>query len=96
MDDERLTAIRALLTEAEAAHGTYETNELGGVYDREWAPWYAGYLVDHGIGRILGHDMTVPELGTVLARSFAAFEQLEPPPADGWADYLARSLVSAL
>ena len=35
-----------LLREAEAAHGVYETEELGGVRDEEWAPWYAEFIVN--------------------------------------------------
>jgi hypothetical protein len=35
-----------LLREAEAAHGTYERDELGGVRDEEWAPWYAEFIVN--------------------------------------------------
>ena len=35
-----------LLREAEAAHGVYETTELGGVRDEEWAPWYAEFIVN--------------------------------------------------
>ncbi len=34
-----------LLREAEAAHGAYETEELGGVRDEEWASWYAEFIV---------------------------------------------------
>jgi hypothetical protein len=34
-----------LLREAEAAHGKYETEELGGVRDEEWAAWYAEFIV---------------------------------------------------
>lgn len=35
-----------LLREAEAAHGKYETEELGGVRDEEWASWYAEFIVN--------------------------------------------------
>ena len=35
-----------LLREAEAAHGKYEAEELGGVRDEEWAAWYAEFIVD--------------------------------------------------
>jgi hypothetical protein len=35
-----------LLQEAEAAHGVYEKEELGGVRDEQWAAWYAGFIVD--------------------------------------------------
>jgi hypothetical protein len=34
-----------LLQEAEQAHGKYEKEELGGVRDEEWAPWYAEFIV---------------------------------------------------
>jgi len=34
-----------LLREAEAAHGVYEKEELGGVRDEEWATWYAEFIV---------------------------------------------------
>jgi hypothetical protein len=37
--------LTALLREAEAAHGVYEKEELGGVRDEEWAPWYAEFIV---------------------------------------------------
>ena len=42
-----LTADRLakLLREAEAAHGKYETEELGGVRDEEWPAWYAEFIV---------------------------------------------------
>ena len=35
-----------LLREAEAAHGQYETEELGGVRDEEWPAWYAEFIVN--------------------------------------------------
>ena len=38
--------LTALLRAAEAAHGKYETEELGGVRDEEWAAWYAEFIVN--------------------------------------------------
>lgn len=35
-----------LLREAEAAHGEYERDELGGVRDEEWAAWYAEFILN--------------------------------------------------
>jgi hypothetical protein len=35
-----------LLREAEAAHGRYEREELGGERDADWAPWYAEFIVN--------------------------------------------------
>jgi hypothetical protein len=96
MTEERRTALARLLTEAEAAHGTYEAAELGGEYDADWATWYARHMVDHGIGSILGHDLSVERLGELLAEGYAGFARLEPPPAEGWAPYLAARIASEL
>ena len=38
--------LTGLLQEAEAAHGVYESEELGGVRDEEWAAWYAEFIVN--------------------------------------------------
>jgi hypothetical protein len=38
--------LEGLLREAEAAHGRYEKEELGGVRDEEWAVWYAEFIVN--------------------------------------------------
>ena len=35
-----------LLREAEAAHGKYEAEELGGERDEEWPAWYAEFVVN--------------------------------------------------
>lgn len=42
-----------LLRETAAAHGAYETEELGGVFDEQWPEWYATDLTDrlHAEGR---------------------------------------------
>lgn len=48
MPPEELTKeeLTGLLREAEKAHGKYETEELGGVRDEEWARWYAEFIVN--------------------------------------------------
>jgi len=33
-----------LLKEAAAAHGVYEAEELGGVFDEGWPEWYAAHM----------------------------------------------------
>ncbi|MEV4313020.1 hypothetical protein [Actinocrispum sp. NPDC049592] len=32
------------LKKAAAAHGKYEADELGGVYDEDWPQWYAQHM----------------------------------------------------
>ena len=39
-------ALADLLREAEAAHGKYEAEELGGVRDEQWADWFAEFIVN--------------------------------------------------
>jgi hypothetical protein len=48
MADTELTKeeLTRLLREAEAAHGEYERDQLGGVRDEEWPAWYAEFIVN--------------------------------------------------
>lgn len=93
---DRVEAIRALLLQAKEAHGTYESTELNGVYDQEWASWYAGYAVENGMGSLLGHDVTVAALAEFLASSYAAFEQSDSKRSEPWAGYIARRMAVEL
>ena len=94
--NDRIDAVRALLVEAEAAHGVYETTELGGVYDQAWPAWYSRYAVDHGIGEQLGHSVSTESLAELLARAFADFNEADPAPGASWAVYMARRIAAEL
>ena len=96
MATDRIEAISELLTRAEAAHGQYEATELNGVYDIEWAHWYAAYAVEHGIGQRFGHDVTVGRLAELLASSFAEYERADPKPGEPWAAHVARRIAEEL
>jgi hypothetical protein len=89
-------AVAALLAQTEAAHGTFEATELNGVYDKEWARWYAGYAVDHGIGDQIGHAVTKEQLAEFLASSFVEFRKAEPTPTETWSAYTARRIKAEL
>lgn len=94
---DRVEAVTNLLTEAESAHGTYEALDLGGVYDKDWASWYAAYAIEHGLAEILGHATPLDRVAPLLASAYAEFEQLEPRPDRGeWAGYIARRIVEDL
>jgi predicted enzyme related to lactoylglutathione lyase len=45
--------LAAAFRRAEAAHGEYETNVMGGVRDANWADWYAEYIAAEQAGRPL-------------------------------------------
>jgi hypothetical protein len=95
MTDDRVAAIAALLSETEAAHGAYETAELGGVYDEGWPAWYAAYAVEHGLGDVLGRDVRPDDLATLLTRAYAEFEQTDPK-TEPWQNYIARRIADDL
>lgn len=93
--DDRTAALETLLSETEAAHGVYETAELGGVYDEAWPRWYAAYAVEHGIGRLVGREVSVDELTAFLARGWAD-SQRAGGTAEPWAAGTARRIVAEL
>lgn len=95
MAADRIEAITTLLVQSEKAHGVYERSELDGVYDQDWPRWYAAYAVEHGIGALVGHDVTADELAAFLASS-AEFQQSEPKPAEPWAEHIARRIAAEL
>lgn len=96
MTTDRTQDVRALLLEAEAAHGQYETTELSGVYDQDWPRWYASYAVEHGIGELVGHDVPIDQLATFLESAFERFRGEGPKPTESWAEWTARRISSEL
>ena len=96
METTREQAVAALVREAQAAHGAYETNVLGGVFDADWPAWYAVYLLDHGLSDHLpgGESLDVANLTAMLARLAADYEQGEQ--ASPWPDVYARGIVAGL
>ena len=93
---DRIEAVTALLTEAESAHGVYESAVLGGVYDQAWPTWYAAYAVEHGIGELLGRAVTADALSAFLTGAFEAFKAADPKPTESWATWTARRMISDL
>jgi hypothetical protein len=96
MTIDRMAAITALLDETGAAHGVHEETVLHGVYDQEWAVWYAAFAVDRGIGDLIGHAVTADELARFFASTNVDFEQTQPKPIDAWAAYTARRVATEL
>ena len=91
MSRDRNEAVAALLEQAGAAHAVYEERELGGVYDARWPEWYAAYLVEHGLGDLLGRPISTGELGGLLARCDAEYKAAQPD--EPWPAFYARRLV---
>ena len=96
MAADRVEAVSALLVETMEAHGKFEETELNGVYDQEWARWYAAYAVEHELGNLVGHAVTTDQLAQFLASSNVEFAQAAPKTAESWANYTARRLAAEL
>jgi hypothetical protein len=94
--DNRVSAIAALLDQAEAAHGVYERGELAGVYDEQWPAWYAGFVVEHGLGEVLGHPVTTEALTALLTRGWHELKSAEAKPRDSWATWTAARIAAEL
>ncbi len=88
--------IKELLVRTGEAHGRYEKAELNGVYDQEWARWYAAYAVEHGIGDLLGHPVTTERLAAFFESSNLDLERIELELRDPWPTYTARRIASEL
>jgi hypothetical protein len=93
MNDDRIEAVQALLSETEAAHGEYESSQLGGVYDEAWPQWYASYAVEHGMADVLGRPVTAQSLAEQLTSGWAAYQALDPAPVEPWGMFIARRIA---
>jgi hypothetical protein len=84
-------AVAALLSQAGSTHGVYEENELNGVYDQNWPNWYAAYLVEHGLGELLGAPLTVERLSGLLKQYDQDYKRERP--GMGWPQFYAERLI---
>jgi hypothetical protein len=96
MAADRRGALLALLAQTEAAHGAYEATTLAGVYDEAWPRWYAEYAVEHGIGGLVGIDLTADRLSAFFERIWADYQRTDPKPTDTWAVYTANRIIADL
>jgi hypothetical protein len=90
--DNLFETIRDLLLQAKEAHGVYEAKELGGNYDKEWAAWYAAWLIKHGINDTLKQSYSSEGLAQSLSAMASSQKDSSYPP-EKWADYYASTLL---
>lgn len=94
MADQRFFGLATLLEAAGNAHGVYETNQLGGVYDQNWPDWYAAWLVEHDVGALLGSSPTVVTLSAQLQECDAVYKQERRN--ESWPPFYARRLLGPM
>ena len=84
-------SILQLLKETLAAHSVYETTVLAGIYDSDWADWYATYMLEHGMTDLFPID--IARLSAVLTQLEADFRQVQQPEGE-WPEFYARRLCA--
>lgn len=95
--DQRAAQFAELLKQASGAHFEYETTELHGVYDQQWAEWYAQHLVNHGVNNVLNCAWTVDQWASKLRRADASHRAnaSDQPWLAYYVDYLQREADQA-
>ena len=83
-NDRRYTLSR-LLTEASGAHRQYEIQSLNGVYDQQWAGWYARYLLQHDWNEYFVRNWEPDELAAALGEVDREYRANKPDRT--WQDY---------
>jgi hypothetical protein len=86
--------VESLLIQAEHAHGQYERTVLNGVYDQDWAVWYAEYAIDQGIEKLINRPFLTEQLGQFLSQTYEQYQADRSQQT--WAAYTAENLVKEL
>jgi hypothetical protein len=84
-------SVEDLLRQTSAAHGVYEETELNGIYDQEWAAWYAAWALEHGLNDLLDSNMNADRLAALLVEINDVHQQANS--GENWAQFTARWLV---
>ncbi len=83
--------VESLLIQAEQAHGHYEQTVLNGVYDQDWAIWYANYAIDQGMEKVLNRSFLGERLSQFLSQSYEQYKAEKSQKT--WAAYTSQKLV---
>lgn len=83
--------VESLLIQAEQAHGHYEQTSLNGIYDQDWAIWYANYAIDEGIETLLVRPFSREQLSQFLSQSYEQYKAEQTQKT--WSAYTAQKLV---
>lgn len=94
MTSKTIEEISSLLSQAGMAHHEYEQNILKGVYDRDWAIWYADYALANGFNRLLNTSLTVEQLTQLLIQTNSQYEA--ETLTQNWSDYTAEKICLSL
>ena len=84
----RCLEIAQRLSATSAAHATFERDALAGVYDAEWAEWYAHHLLTNGWNTLFAQPWSDATLAAALRD--ADTDQRAHAPHEPWIEYYTR------
>ncbi len=90
-DQQRLATVNDQLTAAKEAHIEYETTALRGEYDREWADWYAQYLIENNWNELFAEPWDQARLAAALRDLDALHRRIDPNAK--WNEFYAGNFV---
>lgn len=83
--------VESLFIQAEQAHGQYEQTILNGIYDQDWASWYATYTIEQGLEKVLNRPVAEERLSQFLSQSYEQYKAEQAQKT--WAAFTAQKLV---
>ncbi len=92
-EQERRDELVRRLEAAGSAHGEYETKSLNGVYDQQWADWYAQYLIENGWNDQFSQKWTAPQLAEALRQ--ADTNHRTDPSKPAWSKFYAARFATS-
>jgi hypothetical protein len=92
MAPDKMHLIEELLKQTSSAHGEYETHVLNGVYDQEWAKWYARWAVEHGLNDLVKQAIDAEQWGQILRDLNEQHQQTDRQQS--WAEFTAQQVAT--
>jgi len=92
MNSPKEMQIAQLLADTQNAHHHYQETQLNGEYNLKWADWFADYLIDHGLGNLLGREVA-PEMLAQKLNELDRRQRAEAPEED-WPIFYARHMIA--
>lgn len=84
--------ISSLLTQAGIEHHEYERDILKGIYDSDWAIWYADCLLTKGLNEQLNTSFSLEQLTQILIQTNEQYQA--QTLTQSWSDYTAEKIWS--
>lgn len=91
MSQNKVNQLFNLFVKTVWAHHEHQERDLNGVYNVNWAPWYASFLIDNGVGDVIGYEIDEESLTQFLVDVDKKYRREKPNQE--WPVYYAIQLA---